>query len=358
MSSEMIAHRGDIRGIVFSSGKSEHIAEALVQSMNQRFPNNPWEHWRTLFSGEGPILNQFLKQLLVIDAAVLLLTDDDIISIHPYADNSEKRGIVYERVGPRDNVVFEVGAIMSRVGLKRTFIVAPDLNEEKFRILDYLEQFECIRYRSSINTGPDIGAAMDQVADTVIRKLASIGDDIYHSDLPACGLCHGYFNNFLGMATWCLETPQKIAVEQGGEPDWEPRFGYAITLAIPHELMGQKEAHTLLEDQYKLKNLLLDNNKGRDLSVFVSEYKKGGPLHVIDIPTTLFTSKSVIQRVDRYWTEFGNDSTDDNFLQALTQRELLSFRRELENIVKVKLSSAPNIRIIGIDELPGILGPL
>jgi hypothetical protein len=350
MNSEITIHRNDIKGVVFSSGKNEHIAKALVQSMNKHFPNNPWEHWRALFSGEGPILNQFLKRLLVIDSAVLLLTDDDIISIHPYREDSKKKDVTYERAGPRDNVVFEVGAIMSRVGLKRTFIVAPDLDEEHFRVMDYLKKFELIRYPKAEGIVSNRLDDMKVVAENVIMKLAEIGEDIYHSDLPALGLCYGYFWNFLNPVIKCLENPQSLIIQKEALK-WKPEDGYTITMAIPYELMGQRDAKKYMDQTLKLKSTSLQFDDGRNPGVFIFNYAEGSPLHIVDIPTTLFTSQSVISRVEHYWAEQDAKAMDSEFVELLTKREILSFRRQLSTIVQEKTDAQECLHIVDINDL-------
>jgi hypothetical protein len=353
MNSEIVLHRQDIKGVVFSSGKNEHVAEALVQSMNKHFPNNPWEHWRTLFvSGEVPILNQFLKRLLVIDSAVLLLTDDDIIEIHPYREDSKRKNEAYELSGPRDNVVFEVGAIMSRVGLKRTFIVTPDLDEKHFRIMDYLKKFELIRYPKAEDVNCNRLDYMGVVAEKVIGKLAGIGEDIYHSDLPALGLCYGYFWNFLNPVIKCLRKSQSLVIRDETNKDWRPDYGYTITMAIPNELMGQRDAKEYMDQTLKLKSTSLQFDDGRNPGVFILNYAEGSPLHIIDIPTTLFTSKSVIGRVEHYWAEQDAKAMDSEFVELLTKREILSFRRQLNAVVKEKTDTQECLYIVDINDLP------
>src|SRR6185503_13117558 len=130
----------------------------------------------------------------------------------------------------------------SRVGMKRTFIAAPDLKKEHFRILDYLDHFKLIRYAPQKSAEANWPVVMETVAEEVIKRLTEIGEDIYHSDLPALGLCYGYFFNFINPVLLCLQDPQRLEFTGGGELTWEPANGYTLTLAIPRELMGNRDA--------------------------------------------------------------------------------------------------------------------
>ena len=60
------------------------------------------------------IIEWLVGAITRFDFAVLVMTPDD---------RTEKRGD--ERMGPRDNVLFELGLFMGRLGRERTFIVQP-----------------------------------------------------------------------------------------------------------------------------------------------------------------------------------------------------------------------------------------
>jgi hypothetical protein len=292
--------------------------------------------------------------LLIIDAAVLLLTDDDLTVIRPHSETAGSKVSTYLRTTPRDNVIFEVGAIMSRVGMKRTLIVAPDLETDQFRILDYLAHFKLIRYPKEPIAGTEWTGVMKTVADAVVDRLATIGEHIYHSDLPALGLCYGYFHNFINPVMSCLQGAQSLEID-GEKSNWEPANGCTLTLAIPRELMGGRDAKQFLGSTLQLASTSLRFKDGRNPGVFVLRREAGAPLHVIDIPTTLFTSKSVIDRVDRYWTEQDDHAMDSAFVAQLAQREIVAFRRQLGALIKENLSAPPNIHLVSLDDLPAHL---
>jgi len=337
----------DIKGVVFSSGRNEHLASLLVSALNGEFRREAWDHWRSLFSSDTAILNQFLKRLLVIDAAVLLLTDDDITSLRP---GNEVKDI--QLLTPRDNVIFEVGAVMARVGLKRTFIVAPDLDLKDFRILDYLSKFDILRYPTDEAMVDD---RLREIASDITRRLGAIGEDVYHSDLPAIGLCYGYVFNFLRPVLRCLADSQTLTFSDKPARKWRPEYGFQITLVIPRALWGRKDAERELAKFGNLQSTSLTFQDGRNPGVFIEAYTEGKPLHVIDIPTTLYTSENVIERVVGYWAEHGEQS-DPDFRQSLVHREIQAFRRQLELIFRKDDQIAKNVRLVDVEQLPALLG--
>ncbi len=68
--------RSDLDGIVFSSGDNYLIAEALATELSTQFPTIPY---RSFFDHpDESILTTFLRKLLTIDVAVLILGADDV----------------------------------------------------------------------------------------------------------------------------------------------------------------------------------------------------------------------------------------------------------------------------------------
>src|SRR5271156_1320596 len=108
--------------VIFSSGKvaKSGVTNAIRDELNKLgFIVTPWTEG---FFPENQIaLTSFLKQLLCFDAAVLVLGNDDI-RLDP-AQTDKQQHV------PRDNVIFELGACMSRLGPKKTFIVRPESPE-------------------------------------------------------------------------------------------------------------------------------------------------------------------------------------------------------------------------------------
>jgi Predicted nucleotide-binding protein containing TIR-like domain len=117
--------------------------------------------WNEGFFGLG---NTFIETLITalprFDFAILVLTPDDLM-------NSRE----LEAFGPRDNVIFELGLFMGRLGRSRTFILH-QLNE-RLKIPTDLSGVTTATYewpREDRNYKSAVGAACDSIRE-VIRDL-------------------------------------------------------------------------------------------------------------------------------------------------------------------------------------------
>ena len=120
----------------------------------------------TLWNDEGTFklgdtfIESLINALPRFDFAILMLTPDDLVA-----------GRNQERFGPRDNVIFELGLFMSRLGRSRTFIVHQSNTDIK--IPSDLSGVSTARYawpREDGNHGSAVGAASDSIR-RAIREL-------------------------------------------------------------------------------------------------------------------------------------------------------------------------------------------
>jgi predicted nucleotide-binding protein len=95
---------------VGSSAEGLSIAEAIQQNLDYECEVTLWP--QGVFGlGQGT-LEDLVREAATVDFAVLVLTPDDLVM------KREKRG-----QQPRDNVLFELGLFMGKLGRDRTFIV-------------------------------------------------------------------------------------------------------------------------------------------------------------------------------------------------------------------------------------------
>ena len=204
-------------------------------------------------------LKTFLKQILCYDAAVVVLGDDDIRRdpAHPEKDQHV----------PRDNVIFELGACMSRLGTKKTFIVCPDSPEVV--LPSYFQGVGRLSYEAArAATNPH--AAVGRACDAVAREFSNFDPSAFISDLPAAGLAYGYFQNFLvptynafsaargpiltdttkasgsppsgGAAQAKLEDTQNFNEGLG----WDFDRGFKLTVVMPDQPLNRDQVQRLL----------------------------------------------------------------------------------------------------------------
>jgi hypothetical protein len=101
------------RVFVGSSSEEAEYARAIVDVLSENADAVFWKDTDTYLSEYT--LSNLLEQLSRSDLAIFVLSPDDLV---------RSRGT--DTTKPRDNVVFELGLFMGRLGLERTFMVLRD----------------------------------------------------------------------------------------------------------------------------------------------------------------------------------------------------------------------------------------
>lgn len=103
---------------VGSSGEGLEIARAIQYQLNDVALVTVWNEG--VFGLSEGTLEALVRALDRFDFAILVITPDDLVT---------SRG--HERQAPRDNVMFELGLFMGRLGPARTFALCSDSPELK-----------------------------------------------------------------------------------------------------------------------------------------------------------------------------------------------------------------------------------
>jgi hypothetical protein len=324
--------------IIFSS---RSVAEAGVTNAIRKHlstKNFTVTIWTEGFFPPSKIaLYSFLKKLMCFDAAVVVLGADDV-RIDP--DDAGK-----EQHVPRDNVIFELGACMARMGNERTFVLCPD--EPRVILPSYFYGIAPIPYEST-RTDSNIQAAVGAACETVAQAYDNVLRNSYFSDLPAAGLAYGYFWNFV--------KPTYDAFNSGSPSiDCEVALdnGFEIVVLMPENPLTRDQVQKLFCGHIrelpasqnagatppKGRKIHFDKRKliladGRDISIYVKSAQSlalGDSFTVYDVPTTLMTSSEIIERIDLFWTGGGGDPI---FRKALGRKEGKSFSTVIERLIQ------------------------
>ena len=275
-------------------------------------------------------LNTFLKKLLCFDFAVLVLGNDDLRA-NPQSGSTTPV--------PRDNVVFELGATMARMGTQKTFLLTP--KEPRVTLPTYFRGLDPLTYelREDENHVAGTGTACSRIRD----RMKRLDEDAFHSDLPALGLAYGYFFNFVRPIHDTLREPQPVTLPSS-DASWSPERGYTLTIVIPDRLMNRQSADQFLQTEMQAANVQVQLKDGRDVSVYVLPRRSSdSPLHILDIPTTLLTSEKVIRRVDSFW-----GGGDRDFRERLVRREIAAFARRIRGLIAEEQLSEQRVSVVEI----------
>lgn len=141
-----------------SSSEAKPLLDAIHVAISDDCRVVPWTQEGVFSPGKGT-LDALMKKVREVDFAVLILKPDDILV---------KRGDASLAV--RDNVLFELGLFMGRLGPSRTFMLYPEDSESC--LPSDLDGITAIRYKNDEDTQIAVGAACVRLKNA-IKKLGS-----------------------------------------------------------------------------------------------------------------------------------------------------------------------------------------
>jgi hypothetical protein len=146
-----------------SSTEALFISEALVSLLDHEFAPVPWHG--DVFTTGSFVINDLLKEVSKADFAVFVFAADDVVELR------EKK---WHSV--RDNVLFELGLFLSRLGPERCFFLLPR-GERDFRIPTDLQGITPLTYDSArVKTEPKAALAA-AVGDLKAKVKQLVGSD-------------------------------------------------------------------------------------------------------------------------------------------------------------------------------------
>lgn len=307
---------------VGSSSEGLDVARAVKQQFDNEADVDLWNEG--VFKLNTSTLESLLRTVNVYDFAILVLTPDDVVT---------SRG--KRRTTPRDNVTFEHGLFLGRLGPRRAFVVCDDS-------IKPLSDFAGITVATYRKRDP----LMSAVSSACDRIRACIREQQERSEislLPSTALAIGYYQNFVVKVVAALQERKdiKLKIKRDAEDQQAIPIGFArflLRVIIPDSLsdvahgsllnkVGQHLHITLstpfrdfpfyihLKDRSSiLENLPAPGAAKDDLHTEL--------LEVFDIPTTLLASREAIDLILK-----------DSFLGTDKDREKLA-TREIQNFKK------------------------
>lgn len=146
-------HMENISIFIGSSSEGLDVAEAIGVQLQAHGEVTIWKDG--VFSLSLGTLENLINKLDYFDFGILVVTPDDIITSHNITSRA-----------PRDNVMFELGLFMGRLGRDRTFIVCSD--NAALKLPTDLAGISISSYRSNRQDGNLIAALNPPCA--IIKK--------------------------------------------------------------------------------------------------------------------------------------------------------------------------------------------
>ncbi len=145
------------RVFIGSSTTGVPIARAVEQNLSHESETYLWPHMFP--SGKGN-LESLVETAATLDFAVLVLTPDDL---------TESKGVAMN--SPRDNVLFELGLFMGRLGRERTFAVYN--HDERIKLPSDLAGVTLASYPKY--SSPNLAAQVSTACTPILNAISALG---------------------------------------------------------------------------------------------------------------------------------------------------------------------------------------
>ena len=297
------------RVFIGSSTEGLEVAKLVKVSLSTDFDCIVWNE--DVFEANENFLETLLKAASLFDFGVMVFSSDDETKVrHDFFET------------PRDNVMFEFGLFLGRVGKDRAFVI----QEEGCHLPSDLLGITIPNYKTV--TDADGKKIIDK--DSLEVLLQSIKKRMVDSIrlgqlglLPSTVLAIGYFDNFVNLvADWISQDAKGLEV--GGK-----RYKTArLKVVIPSDLDSDIKRRATIY----YRNLELDENQlptvHRPFPIHVSSAADGDELVIYDMPTTL---NGINKAIDMYFRKGHLGKSEEQNLAE--EHEMANFESVLSILI-------------------------
>ena len=293
------------RIFIGSSSKEIKLAKEVKKYLEPEFDVTIWKEsvWDvadSVFGINENFLQSLLKATLQFDLGVLLGTADDIVKV-------KGKTVLL----PRDNVVFELGLFMGRLGLRRcTFVV-----EEDIKVLSDLEGVSLVKF--SKKDSSTLRQAILKVKNNFYRQ-----SDTEVNFFPSSTLASVYFQNLIFPTC-------KYIIENNGFKYQNIKYQQCLIKVIIPKVI---QADLNLQFEQVKKEIKTEKANfhyaGRPRFIHLEAEIKEDKLIFVDLPTILTGINYAIQYL--LPNEFNEESKD---YKLILSRELERFLITLKDLV-------------------------
>lgn len=301
---------------IASSSEGRDVAKAVKRQLERFGDVDYWEE--NMFQVNQGTLENLINLSAFYDFAVAIFTKDDQAQLRDQ--------IVHVS---RDNVIFEFGLFLGRLGPSRAFFIA----EEGVKIFSDWDGVTRVEFKARANLDAAVGTACDLVEKAMKRAEKKQTFTL----LPSTALAFGYYDNFLVRLVEFFRSNEKIKLYKtdglGHEIPETVRYidkanrKFVINVEIPAKLKSL-ESLGLYDTTDKFTQIMMDTTS-RPYPFYINTKEDmendEGDLDLFDIPTTLLASRRAIKGIfNEDFLLSGDNETNEEIVE----------RREIENFLK------------------------
>jgi hypothetical protein len=262
------------RIFIGSSTEGLSIAESLKNHFSSWAECDIWNE-RNIFLVNKSNLENLDELLGLYEYGVMIATGDDQV----YSRGESNQAV-------RDNILFEFGLFMGRLGRERTFYVC----EEGIRVPSDLHGISLLKVPNS--NGDEKEIAIRENASR-IRDYIESNTGIFQGGIfPSVPLAYGYYNNFISVVC------EKLLLARSANIDGEdkPINDFAIHIMIPDNLTSDmKKKITIEKNIQEWQRVRVEVPEIRSYDFFADvSFDNNGKAILRDVPTTLLSLHQTI----------------------------------------------------------------
>ena len=255
------------RIFIGSSKESLGVAKRVKTFFSDDFDCHLWSD--DIFKSNESFIETLMKSASLFDFGIMIFAKDDITTV---------RGEEFET--PRDNVLFEYGLFLGRVGSDKAFIVA----EEGIKLPSDLLGVTHVFYNTEHNPNGELVPTSN--LEVSLKKVKSQMLDSLNTGhlglLPSTVIAISYFDNFVKpTADWIFEKMPSIEI------DSRIYTSARLNIKLPDSLDPDlKDSAAVF---YKTKGLSSSSIevKHREYPIYFESKGEGESLNIYDMPTIL-----------------------------------------------------------------------
>ena len=296
------------RIFIGSSRESLDVAKRIKDFFTPDYNCYLWTD--EIYKNNESFLETLMKSASLFDFSFMVFAADDLISV---------RGDVIEE--PRDNVLFEYGLFLGRVGLDRAFVIA----EDTAKLPSDLLGITVTKY--STTTSDDGKKTATASLEEGLAKLKRQTDESLRLGhlglLPSTVAAISYFDNFVRItAEWIMEKTPNLSVDG---KDYRRGILY---IKLPENLDSDiKDSAMVYYRKEGLSETKIET-KHRNYPVHFVSKADNDILEIFDMPTILY---GIDKAIDLYFKVGHIGKTTEQRLAE--DNEMGNFRRVLQILI-------------------------
>jgi hypothetical protein len=305
------------RIFVGSSTEGLPVARSVKECMSGWADCTIWNE--KVFSFNKSYFETLLDSINLYDYGVLVVTGDDF---------TRSRHKLFQ--SPRDNVVFEFGLFLGRLGRKKVFF----LRQEGTKLPSDLLGISLPAFPAKAGAGRS--NALREICAQIREELDKLTGSFELGLLPSVSLAYGYFNNFVRRTCDRLLEEKHITVDRRRVAFRDFRFRILIPDNLSDDMYDKVKAE---RSQRAWKPIKVDAGGQRpyDFHVDLSANKEGC-IEIYDIPLTL---NSLHQSIQQYLHK--SHLGKDFYETMLEHREISAFSNVLNELIKSNALTRPHV---------------